>query len=492
MNMKYKSVLSALLAAALLAASLTSCSEKTPDSPADAPADAAAQETSGEAAAESAEPETVTDDLGSYSFDGAAFGMMTFENQNFHYETLVEESTGETLNDAMFDATLRIEDRFNVDLTQILYADFADTPKVSVTAGDTSLDVVRLRCDTATTWWKDNLLIPADNVPKIDLSKPYWDKMMNESLTIAGTHYVAMSAFDLPCYDLTFALCFNKQLIGDHNLDNPYELVTNGVWTIDKMNDMMLTVVSDADGNGSWDENDVYGYLASPKMVAPGFWIGAGLRSIDKDENDIPYLNITSEPFIDLWVKILNITYGEHQRYGYDDGPDIPTNCRQMFAENKGLFMDMSFFFAGELRSMESDFGIIPYPKADEAQSSYRCRLCYYIPTVVPITKTGEELERCGVLLEALGCEYYNSVVPAYYDIVLQNKVMRDEDSRGMLDIIFESRVIDIGDSTMCGDLRDGMIRQMYEANDPDLVSKSKSVSKVIEKKLSQLPGVEG
>ena len=67
-----------------------------------------------------------------------------------------------------------------------------------------------------------------------------------------------------------------------------------------------------------------------------------------------------------------------------------------MFSEGKAHFMDMSFFFIEELREMKTDFGIIPYPKYDENQSSYATRLCYYMPTVVPITITGERHDRAG------------------------------------------------------------------------------------------------
>ncbi len=486
--MTKKRVLAILLA--LLTLTSVSCSDSTADkgdnSTDDSTAVISAEEGTDESTADEAEEETVTDGLGEYSFDGATFGMMTFQNQNFNYQMLSEELLATPLNDAIYNATQRIEERFDIDLTQILYADSSNTPSVTVTSGDTSADLIRLRCGEAVTWWQQNLLVTADEVPFIDLSKPYWDKTINESLTIANTHYIALSAFDLCSYDLTFALTFNKDFIKDFNLADPYETVKNGEWTIDKMNEMMLTVVSDADGNGKWDTNDRYGYLASPKMVSPGFWIGANVKSIEKDENDIPYLNIGSEEFIALWEKMLAVTHNEHQWFGIDDGPDIPTITRKMFSENKGLFMDMSFYFAEELRTMESDFGIIPYPKFDESQQDYRARLCY----VVPITKVDEELDRCGIILEALACEYYNNVIPAYYDIVLQYKVARDVESQGMLDIIFDSRVVDIGDSTMCGDLRDGILRMMFEANFPNVTSKAKALENVINSKLEKLPGV--
>ena len=161
-----------------------------------------------------------------------------------------------------------------------------------------------------------------------------------------------------------------------------------------------------------------------------------------------------------------------------------------MFSEGKALFMDMSFFFIEELREMETDFGIIPYPKYDENQSSYATRLCYYMPTVVPITITGERLDRAGVMLEALAYEYASNVVPAYYEIALKTKAARDEESQGMLDIIFNNRVIDLGDSTFCGELRDGAMRQLFDSKKNTLASRAKSLEKIMKIKLSELPGV--
>ena len=489
--------LALLLSALMAAVPLSSCSSAggNGDTEPSAPAEIGTAEPH---AAETAPPETeapetgVRDDLGEYDFGGADFGAMTFENQNFHYRVRADEMTGTSLNDAMYGATAAVEDRFGIRIAEILYADFSSTPRVTVEAGDASVDLIRIRCPDATTWWSNNLLVTADNVPVIDMEKPYWDRTVNDSLSIAGQHYIAMSSFDLCTYDLTFALMFNKAFIPDYGLDSPYDLVRSGDWTMDRMNDMMKTVSADTDGNGIRDREDRWGYTSHPKMAAPGFWIGAGALSVEKDENDVPHLSIGSEKFVAVWEKLIDLCWAEDKYLPIDASADIPPESIKLFSENKALFMDMSFFFAEELRTMESDFGIVPYPKFDSSQEHYAARLCYYMPTVVPVTKTGEELERCGVMLEALAAQYFNRVVPAYYDVVLQNKVARDEESQGMLDIIFASRVIDIGDSTLCGQLRDGPLRSLFEKKSTDLASLEKTNGKVINKTLSKLPGVEG
>ena len=49
-----------------------------------------------------------------------------------------------------------------------------------------------------------------------------------------------------------------------------------------------------------------------------------------------------------------------------------------------------------------------------------------------------------GPTLEALAIISYQRVTPAYYDTVLQRKSVRDEESQGMLDIIFKTRTYDL------------------------------------------------
>jgi hypothetical protein len=50
-----------------------------------------------------------------------------------------------------------------------------------------------------------------------------------------------------------------------------------------------------------------------------------------------------------------------------------------------------------------------------------------------------------GSVLEAMACESLYTVTPAYYDITLEGKQLRDNESSEMLDIILGSRVFDLG-----------------------------------------------
>ena len=104
-----------------------------------------------------------------------------------------------------------------------------------------------------------------------------------------------------------------------------------------------------------------------------------------------------------------------------------------------GLFQN-----ANGYRELEFDYGIIPYPKYDEAQSRYYTMSdgahgCMLIPITV------QNIEWSSMLTEALNAETYKQVVPAYFDTSLKVKLTRDAESAAMLDLLMEARVFDFG-----------------------------------------------
>jgi len=92
---------------------------------------------------------------------------------------------------------------------------------------------------------------------------------------------------------------------------------------------------------------------------------------------------------------------------------------------------------------MDTDFGIVPWPKYDESTD-----FCANVDAgtntyVVPVTNIRYDLT--SIVLESLGAFGYYEVVPIYYGTALQTKYSRDEESAGMLDLIKDARVFDLG-----------------------------------------------
>jgi len=66
-----------------------------------------------------------------------------------------------------------------------------------------------------------------------------------------------------------------------------------------------------------------------------------------------------------------------------------------------------------------------------------------YNSTFLTVPKTQNDPERTGVILDALTYESYHDVLPIYYDVMVSQKGLRNEDSIEMLDIIYNTRGIE-------------------------------------------------
>jgi hypothetical protein len=124
---------------------------------------------------------------------------------------------------------------------------------------------------------------------------------------------------------------------------------------------------------------------------------------------------------------------------------DFNVGMDNMFQNDQALFMWIRMVNIVPLRSMPTDFGVLPIPKRDTAQNYYSCDVNSWTGLGITVPVTAAEMDNMGIFLEAYAAESHRRVKPAYYDVLLSGKVARDEESLDMLDIIFGNRTYDIG-----------------------------------------------
>ena len=115
-----------------------------------------------------------------------------------------------------------------------------------------------------------------------------------------------------------------------------------------------------------------------------------------------------------------------------------------IFMENRALFRVAAPATIEGWRNMESDYGVLPMPKYDEAQREYYCANSVNGVFGQGVPVTNDKLEMTGAFLEALAYESQKTVVPVYYETSLKIKLLRDEESIEMLDLMSRSRVFDL------------------------------------------------
>lgn len=477
-----KKVILFLLTAALLLSA--SCGEASVDGKTTTP------DSSGDDIKESDSAATETelsDDLGKYDFGGRSFSIYTRTTPLFYPYLDRQEATGDTIDDAVYNRNRKLEERFNFSFDEQYYdytVEGNDAPRKLLLAGDDTYQLYVGRCVHMFNYASEGYFYKIDDLTAINTEKPYWNSQLYDNLSIGNAHYFAVGDFNISAFDFTHVLLFNKKMIDDLNLGDIYSTVLDGKWTFDRFGEMSRAAVSDVNGDSVMDENDQYGYTSLGKQVLPGFWIAGGALSMKKNDGQLVYTAPTDQKFIDVCQKVFEITWNDNIWHRVPITVDREEEM-QMFCDGKALFTDSSCFQISLTRDAATDFGIIPYPKYDETQDKYYSRIEGCELFGVPLTNADPEMT--SVILEAMACESRKIVIPAYYEVALKVKFTRDEESSKMLDIAFENRVFDYGDTILCEEFRDGVMRQAFAKDNRDIVSTLTKVQNKVEKKLGTL-----
>ncbi len=411
------------------------------------------------------------------------------------------EDSADSVESSIYFRNRKIEETYNVKFEHQYYQDWAELPdllKELAMTGDDAYQLVMMINREAFKAATAGYLIPYSSIPYVDTTQPWYMQHVNEMLTVGGKTVVAYTDECVNAYLQTCCLFFNKQLLTANDLDDPYELVREGKWTQDAFYSMAKAVIKDVDGNGKFEVGDIFGVGTEADFFYPSMWVGSGINTITKDENDIPVYTAPAEERLmdaisDLLdhIKIDGFVI-ESYEYKLGEGEDARTNGCRYFAEGNALFRYGIVANVRSLRDMDADFGILPSPKYDETQERYFGRMIDGWIHVVPTSVQNTQL--LGTMLEALGAESKNYVIPAFFDVALTDKLTRDGDSEEMLDIIFDNITLDLGDTVWYEAVRNTMTPRITDGKSDTashLAKIEKSVNRTIQKALDALNALE-
>ncbi len=487
--MNTKKILSLLLAA-LLTASMVACGESEPVGETGSGETTPAGETA--AAETEITRENIPDNLPDKKFDGRNFHLLS--RQDFDVKFIPEDLNGEAVNDALYNRNTEIMERFDITMTMDTpVCTWGDTSKQwnnnlqnSVMAGDGAYDLVAGYAATVPEVVTKNILLNWHDVPFIDMSQPWWSDRVSEALTVNGKLFLLTGDYSLSLWDNMFGFLFNKQVALDHDIEDLYDLVRTGKWTMDKMTELASKVAYDSDGNGSYDANDTYGLLTNWSTSIDTFQIACEMDIISHTDDGGLEITMMSEKAVDIVNRVVSLFHDAHVMYSFSGDNDFSV-YNNMFSNGQALFYANIFENINKLRDMDTDFGILPYPKLNEAQADYASTSRDNFDLfVLPIDVKDQEFS--GIVTEALCAESYRSVIPAYYDVVLKSKSARDEESAEMIDLIRDTLTFDMGYlfSSSLGGLGHIFVGMVRDGN-TDLASKFAAVEKAAQTNLDAI-----
>ncbi len=286
-----------------------------------------------------------------------------------------------------------------------------------------------------------------NSLPNIDLSKRWWSQDANEQFGIKGKMYFTTGDITLAENRVVHLIVFNKEMLASSDLTSPYELVSEGKWTWDALATQVKKISEDLNGDDVRNEKDKYGMMtwadAYSAAVASG---GSQIATVNEDgELELTLMNDKTSAIVQKYADIIfDTTTCFDYQYGYAQNT-WDKNRWGMFSGGQVLYYLASAAIPAQMREYDVEFGIIPYPKLTEDQDSYYSLTAAYHNQYVAVPFFVEDPERTGLLLEILAYKGMQYVTPSFYELQLIGRDTRDNESEGMLDIIYSNVVFDPG-----------------------------------------------
>ncbi len=401
---------------------------------------------------ESQEIMDYVDDLAAkYDFSGQTFTWIGSGSQAPEYL----EETGDIVNDALYFRQRDIEKKFHVAFNNHIpesvdgeaYHPVVTEIRKDVMAGtgdyDAGYGTAPAICQPLLN---NGALTDVNDFAGIDLSREWWTASLTDTYSIGGRIYFLNGDIVTSNYTAAHAILFNKNVAEEAGIYDIYSLVQNGEWTFDEMFEAAELVPENVNGTG------VYRY-ATPNGMAVIYANGYVVTQLDS--KGLPYAPSTLPKELSDIADKFSVVFSDEaqtvhlkglrsgtledfeEKYGYD-------NAGEMFANGEVLFYFTTTGTAIDLHTKDVEFGILPLPKGTKSQENYVSYADPWLAFNVFVPKTTKDATVTGVILEAMAALSRIYLRSAYYDTLLRGRSTYDNESREMLDIIFETTVNDL------------------------------------------------
>lgn len=450
--MKQIRFLSVLLCLALLICPLASCANGGDENgtSTDASSDDAVTEDATLSAADQ-----MLKDLSDIDWEGDTMGILSFDGIKSEVEAqngIVDPNGGsaQVINDAVYQRNARLEDACKVKLDIILKDANAASElcKTEAQTGTGDFFITNQRIFETVPLSVSGFMYDFITLG-VDIDQPWWDAGTAD-FSLGGNIFFMTGDANMQDDDVTYVMIFNKEMQRQYasTVPDPYATVKAGDWTLEYFDRVIQGISSDSNGDGTMNELDTYGFVTTWEYGNTMF-IGSGLRYvINSRDADAPSLYLTENNQMDKAMNVLtlaqNIYHANNATFMSPAGrEDMGMNA---FKQGRGLFYgDTALYLNAFNREMTGDYGVLPVPKYDKAQTNYKTWThesgsCLSVTSAV----TDELKDKVAGTLQVYATLSSLTVKPAYYDVMLTSRNVRDAESAEMLDILFSNRVFDM------------------------------------------------
>ncbi len=394
---------------------------------------------------------TVDPDAGKYDADGYLKDslpeqtnlnttlVMLYWSDVENVEFFVEESGIGAVEDSIKRRNEKVEHRLGVKI------DYQGTPG---DAGDRANYIAKIRAaynsgntydiyagytlamaTAATSGFCSNLL----DYECLDFTAPWWPEKLIAEATVNNKLFFATGDLSTNLLYMMYVMYFNKDIMTQFGVENPYDCMESNTWTYEKMFEMAHAVDGRQDG-----ANPLYGFVANTMHTDP-FFYGAELRTLDRDADGTP---VISELFnSERTQKVAELVAG----FLADPICDVGSKCNSEFQSGQAMFiMSRARLASRDLGDVSFKYGIAPIPKFTADQTTYST--CLGFPcSFYAVSGAAPHPEEAAMTLECLSSEGYRIITPILFEVTMKTRYTTDPIAAKTFDLARAGVSFDLG-----------------------------------------------
>ncbi len=284
---------------------------------------------------------------------------------------------------------LRYKYGAEISARQVADKDVASELKLAIESGSEYCDLIAISARETVDLYLSGMLTDLSSLPDFDVTKNYFDENNAKTLATNSSLYLLADPTAM-IYEEAYVYFYNRNLLSAAECENPETLVMQGKWTWDKFSEMSRAAASEVYNKSIADiENDVFGYGAyyNQGTYPLAMWTSTGNRIIDNTYKNAVGLSMASDD-IEAIGKQLNTHHNTKGRYALEGN-----DAMKAFESGRLVFFCNKLQYLYALRdgtSKGGEYGVLPMPKFNEAQSDYHC-LVSSDARVLSVPKTVEK-----------------------------------------------------------------------------------------------------
>jgi len=373
-----------------------------------------------------------------------------------------DEETGNIENDALYKRQRDLEDILGIkwvagtvqeDANSTTKHAVIDSVKRSVMANTKDYDLVAgTLLVVGQPLFNGQCLEDVSQFSTLNLDEEWWPATLRDTHSLSDKLYFLTGPIMTSYYSDGGCILFNKNVAEDFGIEEPYQLVKDGIWTFDKMTEIVSAIPSNPDGSGTYRYGDPDAFT---------ILFGLGYQVTKFSEEGTPLVEKSLPQSLSDIADKVSVIMGDNTQSAHCRITPTYENDEEKYGKTfDDMFTDGSIFLyfgntgtAAALRENDVEFGVLPPPKADNSQKEYRSYAGSWASMFCYVPVCTSNIATTDVVLEAMAALSLKHIKPAYYDKILKGRSTHDTDSREMIDIIMKTKIYDIVDVYSLGDI---------------------------------------